>query len=175
MAYTEAQKLWHAAHKAQKREYDRQYRAANKERIAAAKAAYVAANPEADKARKAKYRMLHRDALRAKAIEYNHQNSEARAEYLARYQKENPGKVRHWAMKRHAAKLQRTPAWLTEDDLWVIEQAYDLAALRTACTGVPHQVDHILPLQGKTVSGLHVPLNLRVVTAFENKSKGNRL
>lgn len=174
MAYTEAQKLWHAARKAQKREYDRAYRAANKERIAAAKAAHVAANPEADKRRKAKYRELHRASLRAKGVEYNRANAEARAAYLAQYQKENAGKVRHWAMKRHAAKMQRTPVWLTEDDFWVIEQAYELAVMRTVATGVKHQVDHIYPLQGRTVSGLHVPLNLRVITEFENKQKGNR-
>ena len=172
---TEAQKRWHDANKERKREYDRAYRVANKQRIAAAKAAHVAANPEADRARKARYRATHRDLLRKKGIEYNHANAAARAEYLRAYQKENAHKVRAWAMKRHAAKLQRTPPWLTEDDWWMIEQAYELAALRTKMLGVQHQVDHILPLRGKTVSRLHVPGNLRVVTAYENKAKGNRL
>ncbi len=41
-------------------------------------------------------------------------------------------------------------------------------------TGVPHHVDHIIPLQGEYVSGLHVDTNLRIVEGAENLRKGNR-
>jgi hypothetical protein len=77
-------------------------------------------------------------------------------------------------MRYHASKLQRTPEWLTEDDHWMIEQAYDIAVKRTKATGVMFHVDHIVPLQGASVSGLHVPWNLQVITEVENKRKGNR-
>ena len=175
MAMSEKQRTWHAAHKDAKREYDRAYRAANKERLAAAKAKHVAENPEADRARKTRYREVHREKLRADGIAYNRVNAADRAAYLRAYQKTNAGKVRFWAMNRHTAKRCRTPAWLTEDDLWIIEQAYELAALRTTLFGVPWHVDHVLPLQGKTVSGLHVPTNLQVILGVENARKGNRI
>ena len=174
MAYSEAQKIWHAARKEQKREYDRAYRAAHKEKIADAKKLEGIDRPHLGAARKAKYREAHRTELRVKGVAYNRDNAESRAAYLRQYQQKNPSKVRAWAMKYHASKLQRTPAWLTEDDLWMIEQAYDIAVKRTQVTGVMFQVDHIVPLQGKTVSGLHVPWNLQVITEFANKQKGNR-
>jgi hypothetical protein len=76
--------------------------------------------------------------------------------------------------KRQAAKLQRTPKWLTKDDVWMMQEAYHLANLRTKLFGFSWHVDHVIPLQGKLVSGLHTPYNLQVVPAKENLSKFNR-
>jgi hypothetical protein len=72
-------------------------------------------------------------------------------------------------------KTQRTPAWLTPEDLWLIEEFYETAAERTKSTGVQWHVDHMIPLRGKTVSGLHVPGNLQVILGTENSRKGNRV
>jgi hypothetical protein len=71
--------------------------------------------------------------------------------------------------------MQRTPSWLTEDDFWMMEQAYELAILRSNITGFAWHVDHIYPLQGKDVSGLHVPLNLQVIPWRDNLFKANKL
>lgn len=73
-----------------------------------------------------------------------------------------------------ARKLHATPSWLTLDDLFVIEEMYDLARLRTATTAIKWEVDHIVPLRGELVCGLHIPSNLRVIPKRDNCQKGNR-
>ena len=77
-------------------------------------------------------------------------------------------------MTRDAGKKDRTPSWLTEDQLWMIDEIYDLASIRTEISGISWHVDHVIPLNGKKVSGLHVPWNLMVITAKENQIKGNK-
>jgi hypothetical protein len=73
--------------------------------------------------------------------------------------------------KYRASSLSRTPKWLTPIDKWMIKEAYHIATLRTKATGIIWEVDHILPLQGETVSGLHVPANLQVIPKIDNRKK----
>ena len=73
--------------------------------------------------------------------------------------------------KRFASKLHRTPSWA---DLKKIVLVYIEAAYLTKETGVKYVVDHIIPLQGKLVSGLHVDNNLQVITQKENNIKKNK-
>jgi hypothetical protein len=74
-------------------------------------------------------------------------------------------------MRRKAAKLQRTLAGADQE---LIGLHYLWAQWYTEQTGVPHHVDHVIPLQGDLVSGLHVETNLQVVPAEFNHSKGNK-
>ncbi len=85
-----------------------------------------------------------------------------------------PEKMAAYASKRRATKLQRTPKWLTQTHLDQIQMFYDSAAALTKELDIPFEVDHIVPLRGELVSGLHVPWNLQVITQSENCSKGNR-
>jgi hypothetical protein len=94
--------------------------------------------------------------------------------YFQEYAKANKHKLNARTRKRQAAKIQRTPAWLTDVDNWMIEEAYELAVLRTKVTGILWEVDHVLPLQGKSVSGLHTPHNLQVIPMAQNRSKLNK-
>ena len=89
------------------------------------------------------------------------------------YRKLNRAKVSHWSRLRQCSKAHRTPKWLSKEDKWLISEIYDLANLRSIATGIKWEVDHIIPLRGKTVSGLHVPENLQVITEKENKEKRN--
>jgi 5-methylcytosine-specific restriction endonuclease McrA len=42
-------------------------------------------------------------------------------------------------------------------------------------TGVRYAVDHVIPLQGEEVCGLHVPWNMEVITQDDNLKKSNKL
>ena len=67
-----------------------------------------------------------------------------------------------------------TPPWLTEAHQEAIKDFYKESARLTQETGIAHHVDHIVPLRGKNVSGLHVPWNLQILTADENYIKNNK-
>lgn len=130
-----------------------------------------------------------RDARLSKAKQWRDANKDKQTASTQAWRKSNPERTaamyRDWAernrdkvnakwMKRDAAKKSRTPSWLTEDDYWMIEQAYDIAAKRKEVLGFDWHVDHIIPLQGKNVSGFHVPWNLQVIPAKLNQQKSNK-
>lgn len=86
----------------------------------------------------------------------------------------NKAKVNATTRKRQASQLQRTPAWLTKHDYKVMESKYAMAAWLSAIVGIDYHVDHVIPLRGKKVSGLHVPDNLSIIRAKDNMEKGNK-
>jgi len=67
-----------------------------------------------------------------------------------------------------------TPPWLTRKQKSEIRQLYQIAITMTQTTGEQYVVDHIVPLRGESVCGLHVPWNLRVITQEENLKKSNK-
>jgi hypothetical protein len=94
--------------------------------------------------------------------------------YYERDKAERPESIaRRYAIgaKRRAAKFNATPTWANE---FFIEEAYSLAQLRTKMFGFTWHVDHIVPLNGRTVCGLHTHDNLQVIPGAENLRKGNR-
>ena len=87
----------------------------------------------------------------------------------------NPAKANARNMKYITKKIQALPPWLSIEQLEQIVSFYKLAQQKTKETGIKHEVDHIIPLNGKLVSGLHVPWNLQVITKIENIKKRNRI
>lgn len=101
-------------------------------------------------------------------------NREAAIQAAREYRKNNPDKIAAWSRRRQCAKAQRIPKWVDKEELWLIQEVYRLAKLRTQMTGIKWEVDHIIPLRGKIVSGLHVISNLQVIPAEVNKQKRNK-
>jgi hypothetical protein len=86
----------------------------------------------------------------------------------------NIGVLNAHRTKGRVAKLHRTPKWTTEKDLKAIQHIYILANDFSKAFNVKYHVDHIIPLQGKLVSGLHVPGNLQIIPATDNLKKNNK-
>jgi hypothetical protein len=95
-------------------------------------------------------------------------------EYQKQYKIRNKDKINSITAKRRALKLNATPKWLTKIDLKNIEEFYQIAQMFKLYTGQEYHVDHIVPLQGKNVCGLHVPWNLQILEASENIRKSNK-
>ena len=128
-----------------------------------------------------KYHQIHKDRLNARRRElyaseggnirkeynkkYREENRERCRAYNSKWQKNNPTKKNAQTAQRRAAKLNRTPDWA---DLNKIREIYE-----NCPSG--YQVDHIYPLQGENVSGLHVSWNLQYLTPTQNQMKGNKL
>jgi hypothetical protein len=100
-------------------------------------------------------------------------NPEKAAAYQLVSTRKNPGKRNALTANYRSAKARRAPPWLDTEDQFLIDEVYDLAARRTKMLGFPWHVDHIIPLRGAKVSGLHVPWNLQVIPGVENVRKGN--
>jgi 5-methylcytosine-specific restriction endonuclease McrA len=66
------------------------------------------------------------------------------------------------------------PKWLTQEHVEAIRLMYQEAKRLTRETGIPMVVDHIVPLRGKNVCGLHIPSNLQIITKQANAQKGNK-
>jgi 5-methylcytosine-specific restriction endonuclease McrA len=138
--------------KEDKKASDKAYREANKEKRAAVNKAWREANPEKVKA-------------------YWEANPEKKKAKDKAYREANLGKVNALTAKHKAKKVAATPLWA---NLERIKEIYVEAAYwNEIWPEDPVHVDHIIPLQGKTVSGLHVESNLQILRASENIKKSN--
>jgi hypothetical protein len=104
-------------------------------------------------------------------VTYNLQYRLRNSDYYSKWKQENKGLVNAATYKRRTAKLNRMPLWV---DKTKIKEIYKLAQIKTKETGFKWHVDHIIPLQGELVSGLHVVENLQVIPGIENVKKANR-
>lgn len=119
-------------------------------------------------------RNKNKELYNKRSNDYYHQNKDKCAEARKKWAQKNRFRLTAKQNYRYTSQKKRTPLWLTEEDLQKISDMYERAAQLSALTGIKHHVDHIIPLQGKTVSGLHVPQNLQVLDYIENIRKKNK-
>ena len=128
------------------------------DKVAKAKRRATDANEQVKKTRRESYKKHQATALAAKKI----------------YRTQNKGKINALCAARKKVIKQRTPKWLTDFDRVKLNCLYQLAAMYTRENNEPWHVDHVIPLQGATVSGLHVPNNLQVMRGLDNIKKKNK-
>lgn len=78
-----------------------------------------------------------------------------------------------YSLLRHHRLKQATPPWISDAHIKEIEDIYWLRDDLRVVTGEVYEVDHIVPLQGNNVCGLHVPWNLQILSQSENRAKRN--
>jgi len=150
------------------KEYSRLYKQQNKSSVEKYSLEY----------RKEYYRK-NRDKRLAWQKEYREANLEARLEYDRvrgkKYYQQNKEMFLEKGARRRSSKMQATPPWIDDVHKERLRSIYRACQNVSDKTGKIHHVDHIIPLKGKDVCGLHVWWNLRIIPAEMNLSKGNKL
>lgn len=149
--FNEEQRAWREAHPG----HNVEWYAKHRERIRALNAEKRAANREGER-------------LKRKA--WREANPETARECALRWYRANPDRYTEYAANRRARVRQAVPSWFDREAVALI---YAEAAALTEATGIMHHVDHVIPLKGKNVCGLHVQGNLRAVPAEVNLRKSN--
>lgn len=115
-----------------------------------------------------------REKISAYHAEWRKNNVEKKRAVDRVWRENNAAKLNSYYSARRDRRRKSEPSWLNAIERAQIQEMYDIAMALTTQTGVKHHVDHIHPLKGDGFNGLHVPWNMRVITAQENLSKGNR-
>jgi len=132
---------------------------------------YALEHPEQVASAKQKWRDANRDTVIAYARFRREFFPEAITEANRKYRDANKEVYATATAKRRATLLNAFAGWA---DAEVINLFYEFALLLSEAAGEPYEVDHIVPLQGELVSGLHVETNLRVVPQRVNRQKSNK-
>lgn len=180
---------YHNTCKSCKRVSDKLYRENNKEKVAIGKRKcylekkehydaktkeWVKNNPNGRKSIANNYYIHNQETILEKQAIYRYENKEICNSRIKCWAKRNPDKLRAKDARRRSQELKAQPLWLSGKHKQEIDNIYNLARDCELVSGEKYHVDHIVPLQGKTVCGLHVPWNLQVLPASVNIVKSNK-
>ncbi len=123
---------------------------------------------------KKEWKAKNKDRVTTNDKKYALENPEVKRAARAKWRKANLHVINALNALRKVSQINRTPKWVDSEELWLIKEVYALATFRTKVTNIRWSVDHITPLQGELVSGLHTISNLQVIPAVINSAKRNR-
>lgn len=118
-----------------------------------------------------KHYYMNQEAFIEKHKAYNKANPDKCRKATRTYYRKNKELYREADARRRGRKLQAT---LGLDLRHEFRAIYKEASRISKETGIPHDVDHIVPLQNPRVCGLHVPWNLQIIPASANRAKSNK-
>jgi len=139
--------------------YKKEYRSDNYDRVRNQEDVWKHDNKEAIKQSQDKYRENNKEVCNKRNRDYYKKNIHTQRARIA---------------AKRVLRLDRYKFKLSKTDESKIKSIYKMCNNISKKTGVPHHVDHIVPLLGELVSGLHVPWNLQVIPAKDNLTKGNK-
>jgi hypothetical protein len=166
------------------------YREINRDKLKVKAAEYRKNNPEKLRQIQKRGRVKNKEKIKKRQAKYYRKNKKKLIKNQTLYYVINKNriaivnKIRYENDKstflersafRRAALLKATPTWLTKEQRKEIRQIYKKAKELSHVTGIVYEIDHIIPLQGEEVCGLHVPWNLQIITFAENRSKSNKI
>jgi len=147
------------------------YRKENKETVQASQLRFRQENKEKVRKWGQEYYIKNKERIRDYHLEYVTANRQELYQKNREWKKKNRGACNAAEARRRAQKIQATPAWA---DQAAIKSLYEEAKRLQDLLGIEFHIDHVLPLQGELVCGLHVETNLQVVPATLNMKKSNK-
>jgi len=152
-------------------ESGKEYRERNRAEILARRRERYASNPAPHKASVKRSAAKNPERVKAALERFHASNPEYKGAYNTQYYKENRTQCIALAKKREAYMKQQSKivAGLTQAHKAEVNAMYEFCQVFAG-----HEVDHIVPVQGKSVTGLDVPWNMQILTITENRRKSNK-
>ena len=180
MAVKQQERMENPSIKERKQKADKLWRENNKDKKKFSDRAYYESHKAIHNEGSREYYHTHKKELAVYRSSYYQENKEAQYNRVVAYRSTPKGRAikLESESRRRATKLNATPSWYTNDDSQYIKDIYQGCRefeniLTTIGLDVSFHVDHIIPLQGELVCGLHHPNNLQILPAKENLAKGN--
>lgn len=108
--------------------------------------------------------------------EYNKKDYAKKVGGVKRNMNHTPESRAEWKRQKANSRCSRAKQARFKDDFtkFITKEAHDLRVRRNNLTGIEWHVDHVVPLKGKDVCGLHLWTNLQVIPKLLNLRKGNK-
>lgn len=169
---SEVKKRYYARNQERLRAEKRQKYIDNHDHIIKVRSDWANNNPDKVKSQQKRYFDKNREARIEKIIQWKEENIERYTEAKKQWYKDNPHLNAFYSSKWRKECRKATPPWADTQKILAI---YEESTSKTKESGISHHVDHIVPVQGKHVTGLHIHQNMRIIPASENVKKRARL